>query len=129
MQNLFSIDGIYFNVRITEGGIKRSFSVTDSDKAGRLLTGRMVRDIIGTFYNYTISIDTNNLSKTDYDTFYEIISAPVDFHVITIPYAQSTLQFEAYVTSGEDTLKTSNSNGNTWTELSITFIAMEPLRK
>ena len=128
MQSLFSIDGRYFNVRIPEKGIKRSFSVADSDKAGRVLTGRMMRDIIGTFYNYTINIDTNTLSKNEYDEFYEIISAPVDYHEIIVPYAQTILKFDAYITEGEDTLKISNSNGNVWTGLSLNFVAMEPLR-
>lgn len=133
MQNLFGITDLngnmkYFNVRIPEEGIKRSFSVADSDKAGRVLTGRMMRDIIGTFYNYTITIDTNNLSKNEYDEFYEIISAPVDYHKIIVPYAQTRLEFDAYITEGEDTLKVSNSTGNTWTGLSLNFIAMEPLR-
>lgn len=126
MQHLFSVDGRYFNVRIPEEGIKRSFSVADSDKAGRVLTGRMMRDIIGTFYNYTINIDTNTLSKSEYDEFYEIISSPVDYHTITVPYAQSALKFDAYITGGEDTLKISNSGGNTWTGLSLNFVAMEP---
>lgn len=128
MQNLFSIDGRFFNIRIPEEGIKRSFSVADSDKAGRVLTGRMMRDIIGTFYNYTIDIDTNKLSKSEYDEFYEIISDPVDYHKIKLPYAQSLLEFDAYVTEGEDILKISNSTGNIWTGLSLNFIAMEPLK-
>ena len=133
MQSLFGITDFngnlrYFNVRIPEDGIKRSFSVADSDKAGRLLTGRMMRDIIGTFYNYTIDIDTNKLSQSEYDEFYEIVSAPVDYHQISVPYAQTTLTFDAYITSGEDVLKTSNSSGNTWTGLSLNFVAMEPLR-
>lgn len=128
MQNVFSIDGRYFNVFIKENGIKRSFSVTDTDKAGRVLTGRMVRDIIGTFYNYTIDLSTNKLSKTEYDQLYEILSAPQDYHTITVPYGQSTITFDAYVTGGEDTLQVERS-GNKWTGLSINFIAMEPLRR
>lgn len=133
MQSLFGITDLngnlrYFNVRIPEDGIKRSFSVADSDKAGRLLTGRMMRDIIGTFYNYTIEIDTNKLSQSEYDEFYEIVSAPVDYHEISVPYAQTTLTFDAYITGGEDVLKSSNSSGNTWTGLSLNFVAMEPLR-
>lgn len=133
MQNLFGITDLngnlrYFNIRIPEEGIKRSFSVADSDKAGRVLTGRMMRDIIGTFYNYTIDIDTNKLSKQEYDEFYEIISAPVDYHKIKLPYAQSMLEFDAYVTDGEDVLKVSNTSGNIWTGLSLNFVAMEPLR-
>lgn len=128
MQNVFSIDGKYFNVFVSENGIKRSFSVADTDKAGRALTGRMIRDIIGTFYNYTIDLSTNKLSKAEYDQLYEILSAPQDYHIITVPYGQSTITFEAYVTEGQDTLQIT-SNGNKWTGLSVNFIAMEPLRR
>lgn len=127
MQNVFSIDGRYYNVLIPEKGIKRSFSVTDSDKAGRVLTGRMQRDIIGTFYNYTVQLDTNKLSESEYDELYEVLSAPVDYHQITVPYGQSTLMFDAYVTSGDDTLNMAR-NSKQWSGLSINFIAMEPQR-
>ena len=128
MQNVFSIDGRYFNVFIPEGGIKRSFSVADSDKAGRVLTGRMMRDIIGTFYNYTIELSTNQLSRQEYDELYEILSSPEDYHSITVPYAQSTLTFDAYVTSGEDVADKIDSSGTKWSGLSVNFIMMEPLR-
>lgn len=128
MQNVFSIDGRYFNVFIPEGGIKRSFSVADSDKAGRVLTGRMMRDIIGTFYNYTIELSTNKLSRQEYDELYEILSSPEDYHSITVPYAQSTLTFDAYVTGGEDVADKTDSSGTKWSGLSVNFIMMEPLR-
>lgn len=127
-QDLFSIDGTYFNVFIPEKGIKRSFSVSDSDKAGRVLTGRMVRDIIGTFYNYTIQLDTSKLSSTEYDALYEILSEPKDCHTITVPYGQRTITFDAYCTSGEDTLSKRHNNTNEWSGLSVNFIAMEPQR-
>ena len=128
-QDVFCIDNHYFNVRIPEEGIKRSFSVADSDKAGRVLTGRMIRDIIGTFYNYTITLDTNRLSQKDYDDLYEILSEPKDCHTITVPYGQGTKTFDAYITSGDDVLVKSDASGNVWKGLSINLIAMEPLRK
>lgn len=127
-QNVFSIDGRYFNVKIPEKGIKRSFSVTDSDKAGRVLTGAMVRDIIGTFYNYTLDIDTSKLSPVEYDELYDILSAPDDYHSITMPYGQGTITFDAYCTSGEDTLL-HREDKNIWTGLSINFIAISPYRR
>lgn len=128
MQNVFSVDGRYFDVFIPEQGIKRSFSVADSDKAGRVLTGRMMRDIIGTFYNYTIELNTNKLNKQEYDELYEILSAPEDYHKIKVPYAQSFIEFDAYVTGGEDVVDIINKDGIKWSGLSINFIAMEPLR-
>lgn len=127
-QDIFSIDGRYFNVFIPEDGIERNFAIVDTDDAGRVLTGAMERDVIGTFYNYTIKLNTNFLSFTEYDELYEILSSPVDYHWIIVPYAQQTLQFKAYVTSGKDVLKRISKAGNHWKQLSVNFIAMEPER-
>ena len=132
LQNVFGIDGHFFDVRIPEKGIKRSFSIADSDKAGRVLTGRMVRDIIGTFYNYTITLDTNRLNPQQYDELYEIISSPQDSHMITLPYGQTSKTFEMYITAGEDTIITTGAGTdgvNVWEGLSINVIMTEPLRK
>lgn len=128
MQDIFSVDGRYFNVLIPEDGIERNFAIVDTDDAGRVLTGAMERDIIGTFYNYTIKLVTNLLSFEEYDELYETLSAPVDYHILRVPYAQDTLQFKAYITSGKDVLKRMSAKGNHWQQLSVNFIAMEPER-
>lgn len=129
MQNVVSIDGKYYNISVPEKGIKRSFSVLDTDNSGRSTAGDMIRDIIGTYYNYTIQFETKNLSRDEYDDLYETLSAPVDYHVITVPYGQTTLTFNAYVTAGDDTLKHTNRSGNDWSGLSVNFIAMSPQRR
>lgn len=128
---VFTIDGV--NLRLWVKSLKRNFSVADSENSGRLQSYRMHRDIIGTFYNYTLDIDAERSNPADYDTFYEIISAPVEYHNMVFPYGQATKEFEAYITSGDDDLKI-NKNGkegerNHWTGLSITFTAMEPQRR
>ena len=123
---VFTIDGV--NLRLWVKSLKRSFAVADSENSGRLQSYRMHRDIIGTFYNYTLEIDADRSNPADYDTFYEIISAPVESHNMVFPYAQHTLEFEAYVTSGEDQIRI-NKNGkdgerNHWTGLSVVFTAI-----
>ena len=129
MQNLVSIDGKYYNISIPENGIRRSFAVTDTDNSGRNISGEMLRDIIGTYYNYTIQFNTKQLNPAEYDDLYETLSAPVDYHTITVPYGQTTLTYKAYVTGGNDSLSRKNSLGNKWTGLSIDFIAMSPQRR
>lgn len=104
-QDIVTIDGINYNIMIPENGIERSFSIADTDNAGRLLNGTMVRDIIGTYYNYKILFETKYLSTDEYDNLYAKLSAPVDYHMITVPYGQETLTFQAYITSGSDTLR------------------------
>ena len=122
-----TIDGRTFpNIRVMS--IKRSFSVLDGENAGRVMTGAMERDIIGTFYNYSVEIDADQASLAEYDTFYDLISAPVDSHALTVPYAQTTLSFDAYVTNGEDTLEIMGDSFNRWGSLSFNFIAMSPQR-
>ena len=97
---VFTIDGV--NLRLWVKSLKRNFSVADSENSGRLQSYRMHRDIIGTFYNYTLDIDAERSNPADYDTFYEIISAPVESHNMVFPYGQATKEFEAYITSGDD---------------------------
>lgn len=127
---VFIIDGLSLRLWVTS--LKRKFEVLDTQNSGRVQSLRMYRDIGGTFYNYTLEIDPDKSNRADYDTFYEIVSAPIESHVLIFPYAQETLEFEAYVTNGEDNLKIREEGGkqvNKWSGLSLNFIAMEPQRR
>lgn len=127
MKNVFTVDGVAYNVTVKK--LKRKFSVQDTDKSGRVIAkGEMIRDVIGTFYNYTIEIETKNLDMATYDRLYEVLSSPADYHVITVPYGQGTRTFRAYVTSGDDEIRSIDASGNHWTGLSINFIRMEAAR-
>lgn len=124
------IDGKYYNVVLPQGGVKRSFSILDGENSGRVQTGDMVRDIIGTYYNYNIQINQDLDYPEDYDSLYEVVSAPIDYHTIIVPYGQGIYQFQAYITDGEDTLDFINpyNNLNSWNGLSLNFVAMKPKR-
>ena len=122
-----TLDGVtYSTLHVTS--LKRNFSVLDGENAGRVQTGEMQRDIIGTFYNYSVELDPDAASKADYDAFYEVISAPVDSHELVVPYGQTTLTFQAYVTNGADALLDMSQSANRWGGLSFNFIAMSPQR-
>lgn len=121
------MDGVeYPNIHVVS--LKRSFQVLDGENAGRVMTGEMDRDIIGTYYNYSCEIDASSADRDEYDDFYEAISAPVDSHSITVPFAQETITFDAYVTNGDDELL-SMFDDNEWSGLSFNFIAMAPQRR
>ena len=75
MTSVLTLDGTaYPNLHVTS--LKRSFAVLDGDNAGRVMTGAMVRDIIGTFYNYSVELDPVGTDPAEYDRFYEAISTP-----------------------------------------------------
>ena len=122
-----TVDGAEYHVKMPIGGLKRSFQVTDGKNAGRTLSGLMVRDIIGTYYNYEMQIQPDARYLSDYDSLYEVLSSPdADFHTVSVPYGQNILTFEAYVTSGQDALSRQAGNTNYWHGLSVQFIAKEP---
>lgn len=121
-----SVDGKKYDVLVT--GLKRSFQVLDGENAERALSGRMIRDIIGTFYNYEMTLQPKIGKYADYDALYEVLSAPVDSHKVVLPYGQRTLTFNAYVTAGQDNLIRKKSTESYWTGLTVQFIAMAPQR-
>jgi len=125
-KGIFTIDGVDLRLWVT--GIKRSFAVTDSEHSGRLQNYEMYRDVIGTFYNYTLTVEPDPDHRADYNTFYDIITAPTAFHTVVFPYGQETLEFAAYVSSGDDEYD-SVTQIDRWSGLSIQFIAKEPQRR
>lgn len=124
--SVFRVDDKAYNVDVTS--LKRSAAVMDGEKAGRTLDARMHRDIIGTFYNYSITLNTRGMDAADYDDLYELLTAPVNCHVLQVPYGQSTIEFEAYIANADDALKRIGTI-NVWADLTLNFIAMEPQRR
>ena len=126
---MFKLDGIEFAKAVVPV-VKRNFQILDGENAGRqIITAKMERDIIGTFYNYSLKLDRRFISNEEYDEIYELISAPVDSHIIEVPFGQTLLTFEAYVTNGSDELSIINDDERIWGNLQINFIAMEPQRR
>lgn len=127
---MFKIDGREFNVFIPEEGIEMEFNILDGENAGRLQKGgEMYRDIIGTFYTYKIKIDTNRLDPQEYDDLFEILSSPVDSHELTVPYGQSEITFDAYITKGGHKLKQQYKGVNYYEGLTLEFVSMKALRE
>lgn len=127
-RSVFSVDGVEYP-GVNVASLKRTFAVLDGDNAGRTMDGAMQRDIIGTYYNYSLELDSDYSSPEEYDALYEVLSAPVNKHTLVVPYAQGTMTFEAYVANGEDELFHMYRDLNKWDNLSINFVAMAPQRR
>ena len=126
IRQVVTIDGTSFDVGVEY--IKRQARIEDGPNAGNSKRGDWIRDVYGTFYDYILAFDTSSgLSKEDYDTMYGILTAPVEFHTLVVPYGQSTLSFQAGITGAEDNVILMD-NGTVWGNLSITFRAKSPQR-
>jgi len=109
---MFTYDGKTYDIIVTK--LSRSFAKLSTDKSGRVQSGEMFIDIIGTFYNYTITVDANEQNIPEFDRFWEDISAPKAFVTVSFPYNQSELTFSAYVTQGNQDLIRILKNPKTW---------------
>lgn len=124
---LFQIDGKDFAVEVT--ALKRSAAVLDGSNAGRTQDANMHRDIKGTFYNYNVTVDTNALSPTEYDELYELITEPTVSHIVTFPYGQNSLTFQAYIANVDDELLMAADAWKLWGKLSFQITSMSPQRR
>ena len=126
IRQVVTIDGTPFDVGVEY--IKRQARIPDGKNAGEAKRGDWIRDVYGTFYDYILAFDTSaGLTREDYDTLYSVITAPVEFHTLVVPYGQSTLTFYAGITGAEDNVILMD-DGTVWGNLSITFRAKAPQR-
>lgn len=128
MNTIFTLDGQKFKVWAIS--VHRNFSLKEGSNSGDVLSGRYRRDLIGTYYSYTMVIDPCQMLRSDYDRLYELLSAPVESHTLAVPYGQGTLIYEAYITGGDDDLVMIEEDGSIgWGDLTVQFDAMEPQRR
>ena len=123
-----NMDGTTYRVRIVYDTLVRSFELLEGVNAGEMLSGRHERDLLGTGYTYQMQVEPDPLYPTDYDAFVDAISAPVDSHIIIMPYGQSTITYEAMVESVQDTYRGIVSGRTRWRGLTVQYRYIEPQR-
>ena len=125
-QDLVSVDGVFYDVAV--GSLKRECDITDGQNAGRTNppAASMIRDVIGTFFVYVLTIEPKHGKQAQYDAFHDDLVQPVDSVQLTVPYGQTSKTFEAYITKVEDELKARRGALKIWGGMSITFTAMDP---
>ena len=123
---MFTIDGNTYDGVLS---LKRTFTVDEDNNGGKTLDGTVLRSVIGTRYDYELTLDADGMTKTQYDTLYEALTAPQVSHSVTMPYGKSgTKTFTAYIKSGTDELERIDSDGRVWGSLSVSFYTVSPQR-
>lgn len=125
MDYIFTVDGVGYNVGVVS--IKRKASIKDGPNADNALSGKRWRDIQGTFYDYTMELSSDGMSREDYDAMYEVLSAPVNSHTLVAPYGQTTISFTAYIEVVEDEVLYMD-DGTAWGNLTVEFYAQAAKR-
>ncbi|MBR3280920.1 MAG: hypothetical protein IKI57_03625 [Clostridia bacterium] len=120
---MITIDGQSFRIGIIK--ITRKASLNREDH-GTTLDGRKHYDALGTYFDYDVTIDTKAINIHEYDRLYEVITQPVEYHMVTMPYGQDEISFKASIKTSNDSVIANYTNFRKWNGLKITFEAIEP---
>lgn len=122
------LNGTEFDADIAIESYNRNFSVLDGENAGRsTLTGRMIRDVIGTYIGHKIKVFRRGDNYAGIDHFWSyIVEHSVDDSVmLEAADGQTTIQYEAYYTSGSQDIEKVENGVNYWGTIEINFIPMD----
>lgn len=124
--NYCIINGVRFDVNVAISDIEESFEVLDGPNAGRVMSGDMVRDVIGTYIGHKITF-FNGKNNDAFDELWNyLVAHSVDGSVfIEAADGQTSIRYEAYYTHGSRRLKRASDTGNVWDEIEINFIPMK----
>lgn len=117
------IDGVEYPVAILP--MDRKGDILDLT-ANRTEDGVLHREVIGTYYNYSLKIIAPNDPEL-YETIWWKLTEPVASHMVQLPYQPSA--FEGYFGSCKDNVKFIDSSGKLiGTGISCNLIASRPSR-
>ena len=124
---MFKIDNTEFDVGVT--ALSRKFSAQERETARSTTTGTAIRSVIGSFYNYSVQLQTSALHPEQYDALYEILTSPDEFHIFEMPYGQTTYTFIGNITRVSDTLGFIRDGENYWFDLSFEIVPQSAKRR
>ena len=121
------LNGIEFDADVAISAYNRNFSVLDGENVGRVLSGRMVRDIIGTYIGHKVTVFRRGDNHRGLDDFWDyLVAHSVDDSVmLEVADGQTTISYEAYYTSGTQDLESVSDGVNYWGQIEVNFIPME----
>lgn len=125
--NYIKINGVLFDVNVAISAYSRNFNVLDGENAGRTLSGRMVRDVIGTYigHNVTVFRKGNNYQGLDAFWDYLIQHSTDDSVLLEAADGQKTISYQAYYTSGTQDIEKVENGINYWGEVQVNFIPID----
>lgn len=120
------IDGTFFDIPMVS--LKRNADFLDK-YAERTEDGGLQRELIGVYYNYTLTVGTSSdFGNTDYDAFWYKMTEPVEFHEISVPTQDGYYTFTGYISSVSDEYEKILDGKAVFKGFTCKFTAQKPAR-
>lgn len=121
------LNGKVFDADVAISKYNRYFNVLDGENAGRVMTGRMVRDVIGSYLGHKITVFRRGDNYAGLDEFWDyLFQHSVDDSVmLEAADGQATISYEAYYTSASQDIEKVENGVNYWGEIEVNFIPMD----
>ena len=119
-----------FDTLVAISDYEENFNVLDGENAGRSESGRMIRDVLGTFIGHKIRFYRGDTAE-GFDSLWTWLKAHSVDDYITIRAAdnQTVIEYQAYYTSGTRKLRAADINNlttpNERDAIEINLIPME----
>lgn len=121
---MITIDGVLYSVPIIS--IKRKFDFLDKF-AERTTDGRLHREIIGGYANYSIQFGTEG-NAAEYAALWLAITSPIEFHTVSIPDGDGVHTFEGYFAGIGDEMRKYKDPQAFYKNLTLNIISRDPTR-
>lgn len=122
-----TVDGVHYDIPLVS--VTRNADFLDK-YANRVESGDLERELIGVFYNFTLTVGSSTAfgDGMDYETFYMHMTEPVDYHTVSLPVPGGTYVFVAYISSVSDQYEKVLADDVTIKTFSCKFTAKSPAR-
>lgn len=123
---MIKIDNIEYKANWADD-FKRKFEIINGDNSGRLQGNKdMYLEYVGTFFNFEGTIiQGKNCTNDEWDELLMVLANPINDHTVTIPFNQSTMTWQFYISSGEQGLIKVTDDGNRWARtIQVTLTSM-----
>ena len=121
------LNGVEFDADVAISAYNRNFNVLDGPNAGRVLAGKMIRDIIGTYLGHKITVFRRGADYAGLDEFWEYLyqHSIDDSVLLEAADGQKTISYQAYYTSASQDIEKVEKGVNFWGEIEVNFIPID----
>ena len=129
----FVMDNTTYKATFVHKSLKLKAEIVNGDNSGRMQnTKEMFMDYVGTFFNYEAQfVRDSDCTDAEWDNFFLALCNPINKHIATFPFNQTTMTEYVYISSVErDYIKQKNdaNNPHKWSSvISCAFVSTKSM--